>query len=324
VSVDRRKALAAWVSVGSNSSLMALKLCVGFLTGSVSVLSEAVHSGIDLLAAVVTLTAVKSAALPADENHPYGHGKFENVSGTLEAALILGAAIWIIVEAVQKIRHPQPLGAPFWGVVVMLISAAANWRVSRYLLSAGQETESVALVADASHLRTDVYTSAGVMAGLAAITVGRWFFPRAALHLIDPIAALFVAALILRAAVKLTVQAGRDLVDFSLPPAEEADIRTCIDRFAGGSCGYHKLRTRKSGPQRFVEFHLLVDPAMSVVDSHRITEKLETCIREKLPETNVLVHIEPCDGVCSESCEEGCLLTPEQRAERQQTAAGKA
>jgi len=295
-----RKRSAAWLSVGSNGALVALKLAVGLAIGSVSVISEALHSSIDLLAAVVSLFAIRSASRPADEDHPYGHGKFENVSGTVEAALILVAAIWIVVEAVLKIRQPHALDAPFWGVAVMLISLLANWRVSRHLLEVGKETGSVALVADGWHLRTDVYTSAGVMAGLAAIAIGNWFTPRPALRLIDPIAALAVAALILRAAYKLTKQDGRDLVDASLPRDEERIIRECIDLFAGVTCGYHMLRTRKSGAQRFVEFHLLVDPAMSVVDTHRITDEIDACIRERLPETTVLVHIEPCDGSSEE------------------------
>ena len=156
---------------------MLLKLAVGITIGSVSVMSEAIHSGVDLLAAIIALLAVRTSGKPADGDHPFGHGKVENVSGTVEAILIFVAAGWIIYEAAKKLRNPEPIEEAGIGVAVMLISVVANIMISRMLFKVGKETDSVALLADAWHLRTDVYTSLGVMAGLAIIFLGGIFFP---------------------------------------------------------------------------------------------------------------------------------------------------
>ena len=174
--VDKRKASVARLSVISNTTLMLLKLAVGLAIGSVSVISEAIHSGMDLLAAIIALFAVKISGKPADQHHPFGHGKVENISGTVEALLIFLAAIWIIYEAIKKLLNPQPLEDVGWGVAVMFVSAMVNIFVSRTLFKVGKETDSVALQADAWHLHTDVYTSAGVMAGLGIIWLGSFLF----------------------------------------------------------------------------------------------------------------------------------------------------
>ena len=174
---DKRKAAVATLSVVSNATLVVLKLAAGLLIGSVSVISEAIHSGVDLVASVIALVAVKQAARPPDAQHEFGHGKVENVSGTIEALLIFLAAAWIIYEAVKKLVHPEPIDAAAWGVGVMLVSAAANLFVSHRLFKVGKETDSIALQADAWHLRTDVYTSAGVMAALGLIALGRVVLP---------------------------------------------------------------------------------------------------------------------------------------------------
>jgi cation diffusion facilitator family transporter len=312
----QRKARIAWLSVGSNATLVALKLVVGLAIGSVSVISEAIHSGVDLLAAIVALIAVKTSGLPADREHPYGHGKFENVSGVVEALLIFVAAGWIIYEAVQKLLHPAPLQLATWGVAVMLLSAATNTLLSHWLFKIGRETHSVALLADAWHLRTDVYTSAGVMVGLAAIWSGGVFFPAVDLRWVDPTAAILVAMLILHAAYRLTMQSARDLVDVGLPPDEEEWIRARLADISPAVRGYHKLRTRKAGPYRFVEAHVIVDPEMSVAASHRITDEITAAINARFPGTSVTVHIEPCDRRCKPQCEDGCLLPPVERRGR--------
>src|SRR3989304_4174382 len=167
-----RKSRAAMISVISNTALVLMKLIVGLLIGSVSVISEAIHSGFDLLAAVIALFSVRTSSRPADSDHPFGHGKIENVSGAIEALLIFLAAGWIIFEAVKKFLYSEPMEAANWGVGVMFISAITNIFVSQMLFKVGKETDSVALQADAWHLRTDVYTSAGVMVGLATVCLG--------------------------------------------------------------------------------------------------------------------------------------------------------
>ena len=318
---DKRKAAVAWLSVLSNTTLVVLKVVVGLLIGSVSVISEAIHSGVDLVASVIALFAVKNSGKPADEVHPFGHGKFENISGVVEALLIFLAAGWIIYEAVHKIIVGPDIDAPAWGVGVMALSAGANWIVSRMLFKVGKETDSVALQADAWHLRTDVYTSVGVMAGLGLIAIGdvllpRWGFTEKqldVLHWIDPIAAIIVACLILRAAWVLTLSSARDLMDVNLPAEEQAWIRGMINDFMPVLHGYHRMRARKAGHVRFIDFHIFVDSGMTVDDSHRLAHEISRRIEEHFEGSSVTVHVEPCRGNCDHGCREGCLLSAEQQ-----------
>jgi cation diffusion facilitator family transporter len=316
--VQTRKVRVAVLSVISNITLVVLKIIVGALIGSVSILSEAIHSGVDLIAAIIALFSVRTSSIPPDKRHPFGHGKIENISGTIEALLIFAAACWIIFEAIKRLRHPEPLEALGWGVGVMLISAVANYFVSQRLFKVGKETDSVALAADAWHLRTDVYTSAGVMIGLALIWLGERIYPGIDLEWLDPAAAIAVALLIIKAAYDLTIQSAKDLLDVTLPPEEESWIRQRILQHQPVIHGFHRLRTRKSGHFRFVEFHLKVDPDMSVQISHAITEDLSLSIEKQFPGTSVMIHIEPCDGDCEGDCLLGCLLPEQERQEQQQ------
>lgn len=311
-----RKTSVAWLSVISNTSLVIGKLIIGVAIGSVSIISESIHSGVDLLAAIIALVAVRTSGKPADDSHPYGHGKIENISGTVEALLIFLAAAWIIYEAIKKFHHlEQGIDQPSWGVAVMLVSAVANIIVSQKLFTIGRETDSVALQADAWHLRTDVYTSVGVMAGMLIIWLGHFVLPNVNFNWLDPVAAMVVAALILKAAFHLTMQSARDLLDASLPADEEQWIREYIGRLRPTIRGFHHLRTRKAGPVRFVEFHLIVESDMSVEDSHRVAEEITSEIEEHFPGSHVFVHVEPCDGLCRSNCLNGCLLSETERAD---------
>lgn len=301
------------LSVVSNSFLVLLKLTVGVLIGSVAVISEAIHSGVDLVASFIALFAIGVAGKPADKGHPFGHGKAENISGTVEALLIFAAAGWIIFEAVRKLIRAEHVQAIGWGVAIMLVSTIANLAVSHRLFKVGRETHSMALIADAWHLRTDVWTSVGVMASLLAIWVGEALFPRAYLHWLDPAAALLVAAMIIKAAYQLTLESGKDLMDASLPVDEEMWIREYISSFRPVVRGFHKLKTRKSGRERFVEVHLLVQADMSVEESHRITDIISDQIKIRFPHSNVLIHIEPCSADCSPECVSDCLMTEAER-----------
>ncbi len=305
---QRRKVRVAVLSVVSNTTLVVMKLIAGVLIGSVSIISEAIHSGVDLLAAIIALFSVKTSSIPADSRHPFGHGKIENISGTIEALLIFVAAIWIIFEAVKKLMHPEPMEALGWGVGVMLISAIVNIVVSEMLFKVGRETDSIALQADAWHLRTDVYTSIGVMVSLALIWMAQGIFPGKDFFWLDPVAAIGVALFIIKAAYDLTAQSAKDLLDVHLPDVEVEWIRQCILDQNSVVRGFHDLRTRKAGHFRFVEFHLKVDPHMSVMDSHDITKVLKRKIKAQFPETTVTIHIEPCDSDCVDKCMEGCLL----------------
>ena len=300
------------LSVASNSVLVLFKVIVGVLIGSVSIISEAIHSGMDLVAAVIAMFSVKTSSVPADDRHPFGHGKIENISGFVEALLIFIAAFWIIFEALNKLNSPKVMEFAEWGVAVMLFSSVVNYIVSRKLFQVGKEADSIALQADAWHLRTDVYSSAGVMAGLSVIWLGHKFFPNPDIHWIDPVAAIFVAVLILRAAYDLTVHSILELLEVKLPPEEEAFIRGIISH-QPVIHGFHQLKTRKAGHVRFVEFHINVDPQMSVYDSHGITKTLKQNIRKKFADCVITIHIEPCDGACSDVCAAGCLLPEEKR-----------
>jgi len=313
--VQIRKTRVAVLSVISNTGLVLMKLVVGIMISSVSVISEAIHSGMDLVAAIIAWFSVRTSSKPADDDHPFGHGKIENVSGTVEALLIFLAAGWIIYEAIKKFIHPEPIETAFWGVGVMLISAVTNVIVSQRLFKVGRETDSVALQADAWHLRTDVYTSLGVMVGLALIWIGQWIFPDYDLSWLDPACAIAVALLIIKAAYDLTVQSARDLLDANLPEKEQAWIRNLIEAQRGTIHGYHYLRTRKAGHFRFVEFHVQVDRKMTVERSHQLAQKLSQAIKNHLPHSTVTIHIEPCTGDCVDKCLAGCLLTEPERGE---------
>lgn len=288
----RRKVAVAWLSVFSNTALVGGKLAVGIVIGSVSVISEAIHSGVDLVAAIIALVAVRRASKLPDARHPYGHGKIENVSGTVEAILIFGAAAWIIYEAAHKLMARQQVEGLGLGMAIMAVSAAANYVVSSMLFKVGKETDSIALQADGWHLRTDVWTSLGVLAGLSLVAVGTRLFPGAALWWVDPVAAIAVALLIVKAAWDLTWHAMRDLLDESLGPEEDAwimaEIRRCPE-----VRDMHKLRTRKAGAQRFIDFHVQVDPALSVVEGHEVARDLKARLHGRFPGASVNVHVEP-------------------------------
>jgi cation diffusion facilitator family transporter len=314
VDSQRRKSNVALLSVVSNAMLVTLKLAVGLLIGSVAVLSEAIHSGLDLVASLIAFFAIKQSGKPADADHPYGHGKIENLSGAVEAVLIFVAAAWIVVEAMRKLLHPVPIETLGLGVAVMGVSALANTFVSHRLFKVGHETESVALQADAWHLRTDVYTSLGVFAGLALIAISERLVPGTHFHWIDPIAAILVALLIVRAAWRLTVQSLRDLIDQSMPEAEQDEIRRALTTFRPEMYGFHRLRTRKAGATRFIDFHMLVAPKMHVDASHALADRVTAKILERFPRAHVIVHIEPCEGDCDPTCITGCLRDEAARA----------
>ncbi|MEI7817707.1 MAG: cation diffusion facilitator family transporter [Desulfuromonadales bacterium] len=297
--VNREKTRAAQLSIFSNCVLIIIKLTAGIMMQSVSVISEAVHSGIDLIAAIIAWFAVRESGKPADDEHHFGHGKIENVAGTIEAVLIFGAALYIIWDAVQKlIKGGVELENLGVGAVVMGISALANYLVSRHLLNVAIKTDSVALEADAMHLRTDVYTSVGVLAGLAAIKL-------TGIAILDPIVAIAVACLILKAAYDLTRNAFFHILDIKLPDDEEAVIHAVMQEHSRHFLEYHKLRTRKSGHIRHIDMHLVVPKLMTVEIGHKLSHQISADIEKRLAHSHILVHIEPCIGLC-DSCIVAC------------------
>lgn len=321
--VDEKTQVAS-LSVASNIILTLTKVIVGLVSGSVSILSEGIHSGIDLVAAFIALFAVKESGKPADSCHAYGHGKIENVSGTIEAALIFVAALMIIIEAIKKIQeiiygnggHVTDFGLGL-GVLIMGVSAIMNWIVSTRLMKVAKRTDSVALEADALHLRTDVYTSLGVLVGLLLIKLTGW-------TIIDPIIALGVAFMIIKASIDLTKKAFAPLVDVSLPNEEREIIAEVLQRYEDEFVEFHKLRTRKAGAERHVDLHLVVAKYTPVVDVHDLCDRIEKEINERLYITYVLIHAEPCsnrdvecpveEGLTS-SCQSCQVRKPEQGSE---------
>lgn len=285
-----KRVKAAWVSVGSNTILVTFKLIVGIMIGSVSVLAEGIHSANDLLASFIALFAVKKASEPPDEAHPYGHGKMENVSGTIEALLIFAAAIWIIWEAIDKLLRGGEMLPVGWGILVMSISTLANFGVSTYLFKVAKATKSIALEADAMHLRTDVLTSLGVTVGLVII-----YFTGATI--VDPIAAILVAFLIIRAAYELTCEAFRPLLDTAISDDELEIVKAILEEYCDDYLEYHALRSRQSGRDCYLDLHLVTCPNMSVKQVHDLCDAIEEQIKARVPYSQVLIHVEPGEEV---------------------------
>lgn len=277
------KTRTARLSVISNSLLIIMKLAVGLLTRSVSIISEAIHSSMDLIAAVIAFSAVRISGTPADERHPYGHGKIENVSGVIEAVLIFVAAGWIMYEAVKKLLHPEEPGVLGLGILVMAVSALINTFVSRRLYKVAKLTDSVALEADALHLKTDVITSAGVAIGLALMWLTGWY-------ILDPVIAILVALLIVYESWMLLRKAFFPLLDTALSEEELAKLRQILEEM---DVSYHDLRTRAAGHQRFVEFHLDVPSQETIETIHRQCDIIEERIGREFRDIRVVIHPEP-------------------------------
>ncbi|MBN1611346.1 MAG: cation transporter [Polyangiaceae bacterium] len=293
MSQQSQKLAIARLSVLSNTLLMVSKLAIGLVIGSVSVLSEAIHSGVDLLAAAIAFFAVRESGRPEDQQHAFGHGKVENLSALAEAILIFVAAGWIVYEAIHKLLRPAPIDAPWAGVLVMGVSSAVNAYVSARLFAVARETESSALEADAWHLRTDVYTSVGVMVGLGLVWLGGLVVASQSVMWLDPVVAMIVAAFIVRAAWHLSRDAIGDLMDTQLPQNELDAIAECLGSIKGPLHSYHGLKTRRAGPTRFVELHLEVPKTLSVEEAHRVADEVEQSIQKRLRSVSVTTHVEP-------------------------------
>jgi len=295
-SLDKLKESTARLSVISNTGLVLMKFIVGTAIGSVSIISEAIHSSMDLIAALIAFFSVRKSAEPPDAQHEFGHGKFEDISGLIEALLIFIAAVLIIWEAAQKLLgESSELSNPdllIWGIAVMGISALVNWYVSNRLFKVAKQSESIALESDAWHLRTDVYTSLGVFIGLILIRL-------TGIAILDPLIAIGVAIVIMKAAYDLTRRSLSDLIDHSIPPADEKRIQEIICDHASIYAGFHDLKTRRSGPEIFIEFHLVVPGNISVLQSHDLADHLEADLKTEFPRANITIHAEPCNEGCT-------------------------
>jgi cation diffusion facilitator family transporter len=287
-----RKVSVARLSVLSNTLLIIMKVIVGILSGSISILSEAIHSFMDLLAAIISFFSVRISDTPADERHPYGHGKFENISGVTEAMLIFIASGWIIFEAVRKILHMHPVEKIGLGIVVMAISAMVNFFISHRIYKVAKATDSIALEADALHLKVDVYTSLGVAGGLLLMMILGYFSNSLLVHYLDPVIAILVALLILRESFILFKKAYAPLLDEALSEEEVEQIKVLIGRYCSETVNYHGLRTRKAGNYRYLDFHLNVPAGMSVKEAHDLCDAIEEEVKNNMDHTEVTIHVE--------------------------------
>jgi len=279
-----KKISTARLSIASNTLLITMKLIVGIISGSVSILSEAIHSSMDLMAAVIAYFSVRVSDNPPDSRHPYGHGKFENISGVVEALLIFIAAIWIIVEAVKKLTGEEVvLENIAIGSAVMLISAIVNTIVSRKLYKVARETGSVALEADALHLKTDVYTSLGVGFGLILILITDIVW-------LDPVVAIIVALFIIKESYDLLKRAYTPLLDVSWQEKDVMELEELLDQLM---VNYHELRTRISGNYKFLDFHIEIPKNQSVEDAHKYCDMIEEKLMARFENLNVTIHVEP-------------------------------
>lgn len=290
--VSRRKINAARLAVASITLLAISKVAAGFFMGSISMISDGVHSGTDLLAALIALAAIRQSAKPADEQHRFGHGKFENLASIIEAGLIVVAAGMIIWHAVPRLLVPVPVEALGLGAVVLIVAIAVKIGVSRHLMKVARETDSPALEATAWHMRTDVYTSIGVLVGLGLIkTTG--------LLIIDPLIGVLVALFILRAAYQLIRSSLKNILDASLPEGDEHRIRAALEKYRAEFVEFHDLRTRKAGPDRHIDLHLVTPARISVSEGHDLCDRIEDDIKKLFPNNvHVLIHIEPCNDTC--------------------------
>jgi cation diffusion facilitator family transporter len=294
---------AAKLLLGTVLGLFAFKVIVGVVTDSISIWAQAVDSSLDIFAVVVTFLTVGYSSKPADREHPFGHGKAEAIAAGIQAVLLLGASTAIAYSAVQRIINGTTVEYAPAGVAVMLVSLVASLLLSRHLFKVARATGSTALEANANNIRSDVYSTGGVLVGLAVISIWN------NLTIIDPILALMVVVLILRATYRVGRMAFHELVDVRLPEEEEKEIRQAItEHFGGEVVGFHKLRTRKAGSQRYIDLHLVMPRQVSIEKAHEMCDHLEKDMKDRLKNTDITIHVEPCDGKC-----EACRLTCEER-----------
>lgn len=282
----------AWLSVAAALATIVLKLMAWRLTSSVGLLSDALESFVNLAAAVMAVAMITVAARPADEAHAFGYGKAEYFASGAEGALILLAAVGIAWTAVERLLHPRPLEHTSLGLTVSAAAALVNLAVARVLIAVGRRRHSIALEADGHHLMTDVWTSVGVIAGVAAVAVTGW-------NPLDPIVALAVAVNIVWMGVRLVRRSWLGLLDVALPPEELAALRLVLERHGSAEVRFHAVRTRQAGTRRFVDMHVLVPGAWTVSRGHALLERIEDDVRAALPGATVLTHLEALEDPAS-------------------------
>ena len=291
---------AAKLALAVVTGLIVLKVAVAAITGSISILAKAADSFFDLFAIVVTFFAVIIAAKPADKEHPFGHGKVEDIAAIVQALLIFIAAGLIIYSAVHRIIVGATVELTEAGMAVMVVSIVVSIFLSRHLLRVSQAVDSMALQANARNIAADVYSAAAVLVGLIIVRF-------TGLSVLDPVIALLVVLLILKVAYDVLKKSFTGLIDVKLPEAEESIIKLCIVQHGGELVGFHELRTRKAGNQRYIDLHVVMPKNASVEEAHKICDCIEDSINNRLKNANVTIHVEPCTTECDQ-CSIPCDL----------------
>ncbi len=280
------KKFASLLSVFSNVSLVILKIIAGVMTNSISVVSEAIHSFSDCVASILTFFAVSKSSKPADKDHPFGHGKYEDMSGFIEGGLIIFAGLYIIYEAALKlIKNNIINNETMLGIYVMVFSVFANLCVSSYLFYVAKKTDSVSIYADAQHLRVDIFSSLGILGGLVLIKY-------TGILIIDPIIAICVAAIIIKAGYSISKETLNNLLDGSLPLYEMDKIQQILCKNTSIR-GYSNLKARKSGKYRDIELTVFFEPDLKLIECHKICDEVEYAIKQNLGSVSVIIHAEP-------------------------------
>lgn len=290
MNINTEKKLVAGLSITSNAIIIILKLIAGSISGSISIISEAIHSMSDFLASVLTFFAVMKSSEPADKTHPFGHGKYEDMSGFIEGGLIIFAGMFIIWEACKKLFFHQTIEVDTsLGIAVMLFAVVANIIVSTYLFKVAKKSDSVSLHADGEHLRTDVYSSLGVLLGLVLIKL-------TGVAILDPIIAILVAIFVLKAGFEISKETLNNLLDGTLPIEDIDTIKEIIKTY-NNSClrGFKNLKARRSGPLKDIEITMLFPKDMTISECHKICDEIESLLKQRLGNCDILIHAEP-DG----------------------------
>ena len=286
MNLDSEKKFAAGLSITSNAFIIITKLIAGMVSGSISIISEAIHSLSDFLASVLTFFAVPRSAEPADKEHPFGHGKYEDMSGFIEGGLIIFAGCFIIFESANKLIKGYTLQTEsMLGIYVMAFAVVANFAISRYLFYVAKKSDSVSLLADAEHLSTDIFSSLGVLVGLVLIKI-------TGIAALDPIAALIVAVIILKTGFTISKETLNNLLDGSLPQDDIKKIETIL-KSNKVIKGFKNIKGRKSGQYKDIELTLLFNPDMKISCAHSICDQIESEIKKELGNVSTIIHAEP-------------------------------
>lgn len=297
IDINTKKKLTAGLSILSNIVLSLLKIIAGALSGSLSIISEAIHSMSDFLASIITFFSVSKSAIPADDDHPYGHGKYEDMAGLIEGVLIILASLFIIYKSVKKIIFAVPFETESnFGIAVMFIAVIINIFVSSMLLKVAKESNSISLYADGEHLRTDIYSSLGVLIGLILIKITGY-------TVLDPIVAIFVAVLIYRAGYTISKRSMSNLLDHSLPDDDIKKIKSIIN---GNSVTLkeHSIKARQIGPAKDIDLILQFPQETTICECHKICDEVEDKIQMLYPNCSISIHSEP---ICyNKNCQNNC------------------